>query len=103
MAAGFHDPEGLFYLTRLSAHVGDVEGAIALFDRVGRGRILLFSELCPRCVAHRGRKGVVLMNASWRSEGFVGHHGDGDHDGHHGDRRQHANLPGHPERHPGKT
>ena len=34
VASGFHDPEGLFYLTRLSAHIGDVEGALALFDRV---------------------------------------------------------------------
>ena len=33
-ATGIHDPEGLFYLTRLSAHVGDVEGALALFERV---------------------------------------------------------------------
>ena len=32
--SGLHDPEGLFYLTRLSAHVGDVEGAVALFERV---------------------------------------------------------------------
>ena len=31
---GLHDPEGLFYLTLLSAHVGDVEGALTLFERV---------------------------------------------------------------------
>jgi hypothetical protein len=37
VAVGFHDPEGLFYLTRLSAHVGEVEGAAALFDRVVAG------------------------------------------------------------------
>ena len=37
VAADFHDPEGLFYLTRLSAHVGEVEGALALFDRVVAG------------------------------------------------------------------
>ena len=34
VALGLHDPEGLFYLARLRAHVGDVEGALALFDRV---------------------------------------------------------------------
>ena len=41
-ASGFHDPEGLFYLTRLSAHVGDVEGALALFDRVVAGGFYCF-------------------------------------------------------------
>ena len=41
-ASGFHDPEGLFYLTRLSAHVGDVEGALALFDRVVAGEFYCF-------------------------------------------------------------
>ena len=41
-ASGFHDPEGLFYLTRLSAHVGDVEGALALFDRVVAGGFFCF-------------------------------------------------------------
>ena len=41
-ASGFRDPEGLFYLTRLSAHVGDVEGAIALFDRVVAGGFCCF-------------------------------------------------------------
>ena len=33
-ATVIHDPEGLFYLTRLSAHVGDVEGALDLPPRV---------------------------------------------------------------------
>ena len=37
-----HDPEGLFYLTRLSAHVGDVEGALALFERVVAGGFYCF-------------------------------------------------------------
>ena len=37
VAVGFHDPEALFYLTRLSAHVGDAEGALALFDRAVAG------------------------------------------------------------------
>ena len=41
-ASGFHDPEELFYLTRLSAHVGDVEGALALFDRVVAGGFYYF-------------------------------------------------------------
>ena len=41
-ASGFRDPEGLFYLTRLSAHVGDVEGALALFDRVVAGGFCCF-------------------------------------------------------------
>ncbi len=39
---GFHDPEGLFYLTRLSAHVGDVEGAVRLFERVVAGGFCCF-------------------------------------------------------------
>ena len=34
---GFHDPEGLFYLTRLLAHFGEVERALAVFDRVVAG------------------------------------------------------------------
>ena len=41
-APGLHDPEGLFYLTRLSAHVGDVEGALALFERVVAGGLYCF-------------------------------------------------------------
>ena len=41
-ASGLHDPEGLFYLTRLSAHVGDVEGALALFERVVAGGLYCF-------------------------------------------------------------
>ncbi len=42
VAADFHDPEGLFYLTRLGAHVGDIEGALALFDRVVAGGFYCF-------------------------------------------------------------
>ena len=42
VATGFRDPEGLFYLTRLSAHIGDVEGAIALFERVVAGGFSCF-------------------------------------------------------------
>jgi hypothetical protein len=41
-ATGLLDPEGLFYLTRLSAHVGDVEGALALFERVVAGGFCSF-------------------------------------------------------------
>ena len=42
MASGFHDPEGLFYLTRVSAHVGDVEGTLALFEQVVAGGFYCF-------------------------------------------------------------
>ena len=42
VASGFSDPEGLFYLTRLSAHVGDVEGALVLFERVVAGGFYCF-------------------------------------------------------------
>ena len=42
VATDFHDPEGLFYMTRLSAHVGDVAGALALFDRVVAGGFCCF-------------------------------------------------------------
>ena len=41
-ASGLRDPEGLFYLTLLSAHVGDVEGALALFERVVAGGFYCF-------------------------------------------------------------
>ena len=41
-AQGLNDPEGLFYLTRLRAHVGDVEGALALFERVVAGGLYCF-------------------------------------------------------------
>ena len=41
-ASGFRDLEGLFYLARLSAHVGEVEGALALFDRVVAGGFSCF-------------------------------------------------------------
>ena len=37
-----HDPEGLFYLTRLSARVGDIEGALASFERVVAGGFYCF-------------------------------------------------------------
>ena len=42
VATGFLDPEGLFYLTRLSAHVGEVEGALALFERAVAGGFYCF-------------------------------------------------------------
>ena len=42
VASGFRDPEGLFYLTRLSAHVGEVGGALALFERVVAGGFYCF-------------------------------------------------------------
>jgi len=41
-ARGFTDPEGLFYLARLSAHAGDVEGAVNLFERVVAGGFCCF-------------------------------------------------------------
>ena len=37
VAPDFHDPEGLFYLTRVSAYVGEIEGALVLFERVVAG------------------------------------------------------------------
>ena len=42
VATGFRDPEGLFYLTCLSARVGDVAGALALFERVVAGGFCCF-------------------------------------------------------------
>ncbi len=42
VASGIGDPEGLFYLTQLNAHVGDVEGALALFERVVAGGFSCF-------------------------------------------------------------
>ena len=42
VATGFRDPEGLFYLTCLSARVGEVEGALALFERVVAGGFSCF-------------------------------------------------------------
>ena len=41
-ARGFTDPEGLFYLTRLSAHAGDIEKAVTLFERVVAGGFCCF-------------------------------------------------------------
>ena len=42
VARGFRDPEGLFYLARVSAHVGDVDGAIELFERAVAGGFCCF-------------------------------------------------------------
>ena len=41
-AAGLHDPEGLDYAALLCAHVGEVEGALALFERVVAGGFCCF-------------------------------------------------------------
>ena len=41
-AVGIRDPEGLLYLAVLCAHVGDVERAVALFERVVAGGFYCF-------------------------------------------------------------
>ena len=42
VATNFRDPEGLFYMTCLSTRVGEVEGALALFERVVAGGFSCF-------------------------------------------------------------
>ena len=42
MTAGLRDPEGLYYGALLLAYVGEVEGAVALFERTVAGGLFSF-------------------------------------------------------------
>jgi DNA-binding winged helix-turn-helix (wHTH) protein/tetratricopeptide (TPR) repeat protein len=45
VASGFRDPEGLFYLTRHLARLGDTAGALRLLDRVAAGGFACYPAL----------------------------------------------------------
>ena len=76
VAPGFHDPEGLFYLTRLSAYVGEVDGALALFERVVAGGFYCFPSFArdswlDRLRAHAEFRRVLSLAEARHREAIV--------------------------------